>query len=272
MNGTIEILSVGNELLLGNTINTNASWIAAKATSVGAEVNRITTVGDNLAEISTSVRESLRRRPDFLIITGGIGPTFDDMTLKGVAKALGLRVKLNPEAVKLVRSHYARRFEGRRMRLTKPRMKMASIPDGSIPIRNPVGTAPGVRIDARRTRIFCLPGVPSEAKAIVQETVLPNITARASGRSYVESWLSVGGIMESSLAPFIDRVMAHRPTVYIKSHPRGIENNKPRIELHFSTFAPAKAIGNRSVRAAVNDMKLELRRRVVTIASGKQYS
>jgi molybdenum cofactor synthesis domain-containing protein len=261
----VEILSVGNELLLGNTVNTNASWIAAQATSAGAEVSRITTIGDNLSEISGAVRESLRRAPNFVIITGGIGPTFDDMTLKSVARALGRRVRLDRDAVRLIRSHYALRFKGRRIKLTGPRLKMACIPSGGIPLPNPIGTAPGVLLAANRTQIFCLPGVPSEAKAIFQESILAKIRTEDSGRSYVESWLKISGIMESSLAPIIDRVMSHKPRVYIKSHPRGIENDKPQIELHFSAFAPARATGIRALRAAVNEMKKELRTRAVKI-------
>jgi len=200
----VEILSVGNELLLGNTINTNATWIAAQATSVGADVSRITTVGDNLSEISGAVRESIRRAPNFLLLTGGIGPTFDDMTLMGVARALGRRTKVDPQAVSLIRTHYARRFKGKSITLTGPRLKMASIPVGGTSIPNPVGTAPAVLLVVGRTEIFCLPGVPSEAKAIFQQSILPKIRAKASGRVYLEKWLKVSGIMESSLAPIID--------------------------------------------------------------------
>jgi molybdenum cofactor synthesis domain-containing protein len=265
LHAVVEILSVGNELLLGNTINTNASWIASQVTSAGAEVSRITTIGDNLQDISRELRESLRRKPDFLITTGGIGPTFDDMTLKGVAKALGRRIRLDQGAVHMIRNHYARRFEGKRIRLTKPRLKMACIPDGSTPIPNPVGTAPAVLLTVKGTRIFCLPGVPSEAKAIFQASILGRIRAEAGGRSYAETWLKVSGIMESSLAPIIDRVMNHRPGIYVKSHPRGFENNRPQIELHFSTFAPTRVAGLRSIRRAVDEMKADLHSRAVRV-------
>lgn len=264
MHSVVEILSVGNELLLGNTINTNAAWIATQVTSVGAEVSRITTIGDNLRDISREVKQSLKREPDFLIITGGIGPTFDDMTVKGVAKGLGRRLRVDADAVRLIRSHYARRFGGKTMSLTKPRLKMAQIPEGSIPVPNPVGTAPAVLSTVRETEIFCLPGVPSEAKAIFLESILGRVRDKARGRSYVESWLRLSGIYESSLAPIIDRVMRHSPGVYIKSHPRGIRNGQANIELHFSTFAP-KSIGLRTVRNAVNEMKRELRNRRVKV-------
>jgi molybdopterin-biosynthesis enzyme MoeA-like protein len=149
---------------------------------------------------------------------------------------------------------------------------MAQIPEGSTPIRNPVGTAPAILLTVKRTQIFCLPGVPSEAKAIFLESILGKIRSKASGRSYTESWLRISGIMESSLASIIDRVMSHTPGVYIKSHPRGIENNRSQIELHFSTFAPRKSIGVRSIHKAVNEMKRELRTRAVTVRVGTQAS
>jgi molybdenum cofactor synthesis domain-containing protein len=262
----VEIISVGNELLLGNTVNTNAAWIATQVTSVGAHVSRITTIGDNLRDISVALNESLRRKPSFLIITGGIGPTFDDMTFKGVAKGLERRLKLNSNALGLIRSHYARRFKGRTMRLTGPRLKMARIPEGSTPIHNPVGTAPAVTLTVNHTQIFCLPGVPSEAKAIFQESIADKIRVKAKGTSYVERWFKISGIMESSLAPIIDRVMSHTPTIYIKSHPRGIENNRPQIELHFSTFARTGFLGIRKVRTAMEQMKKELRARGVRVS------
>ena len=265
MHSVVEILSVGNELLLGNTVNTNAAWIASQVTSAGSEVGRMTTIGDNLGDISCALKESLRRHPDFLIITGGIGPTFDDMTLKGVAKGLGRRTRLNANAVRLIRSHYARRFKGRSLRLTKPRMKMARIPEGSVPLHNPVGTAPAVRLTLGRTQVFCLPGVPSEAKAIFLESILGRILTKAKGRSYVERWLRISGLMESSLAPIIDRVMSHTPGIYIKSHPRGIENGRSHIELHFSTLAPSQSVGIQRVSKAVGEMKKELRARAVRV-------
>jgi len=144
----VEILSIGNELLLGNTVNTNASWIATQVTSVGGGVRRITTVGDNLGEISRAVNEALSRKPHVLITTGGIGPTFDDMTLIGVAKALGLRIKLSKTAVEMIQEHYERRFHRRLIKLSRPRLKMAQIPAGSTPIPNCPGRAANCRKSA----------------------------------------------------------------------------------------------------------------------------
>jgi molybdopterin-biosynthesis enzyme MoeA-like protein len=228
----------------------------------GGSVRRITTVGDKLDEISNSVKEALRRRPDALITTGGIGPTFDDMTLKGVARALGLRIKLSKTAVEMIQKHYERRFHRRIIKLNKPRLKMAQIPSGSTPIPNPVGTAPGVWLKVGRTQVFCLPGVPSEAKGIFVDTVSKIISAQAGGNTFTEQWLKVVGLMESRLAPIIDQVMLHWPGVYIKSHPRGFEaSSRPRIELHLSTFSKTPKKAEESVSRAVAEIRRELRSR-----------
>ena len=133
---TVEIISVGNELLLGNTINTNASWIASRATSEGAQITRITTVGDQLVEIVNAVRESLKRKPDYIITTGGIGPTFDDMTIKAVAKAVRRKTRVDPTALTMIKQHYAEKFPGP-VKLTKARLKMAILPLNGIAVANP---------------------------------------------------------------------------------------------------------------------------------------
>lgn len=251
----IEIISIGNELLLGNTVNTNASWIASHVTSLGGNVTRITTVADNLDEISHAIREAIRRRPAFIITTGGIGPTFDDMTLHGVAKALRVRLRLDRTAVMMVREHYARRFPKRRIILTKPRLKMASIPSDGEAVRNPVGTAPGVKLSIHGIEIFCLPGVPREAKAIFRQSISRSISSRTAGSFFVQRWVSVRGIMESTVAPMIDQVMSRWPDVYIKSHPRGVEGGeRPHIELHFSTHSSDMKKAKRILLGTVRDL------------------
>jgi nicotinamide-nucleotide amidase len=155
----------------------------------------------------------------------------------------------------MVREHYARRFPNRRLQLTKPRLKMASIPSGGIAVRNPVGTAPGVRLSARGVEMFCLPGVPKEAKAIFRDSVSRAIHSRTGGAVFDERWVHVRGIMESSLAPMIDQVMNRWPDVYIKSHPRGIEGGvHPHIELHFSIHTSDKKKAERALLNAVKDL------------------
>ena len=256
----VELLSIGNELLLGNTVNTNASWLASQITSLGGIVTRITIVPDNLEEISRAIKEAVDRKPDFIITTGGIGPTFDDMTTKAVAKAFHLRLKVHQTALKMVREHYARRFPNRRISLTPPRLKMAIFPSGGLAIPNPVGTAPALHLNTHRTQIYCLPGVPKEAEAIFRESLSQTIHSKAGNKIFVEKWLKVQGVMESSLAPIIDKVMPKWPSVYIKSHPRGAEGKGgPRIELHFSISASDSTRAERAVLGAMADTVRHLR-------------
>jgi len=103
MTQNMEIICVGNELLIGKTLNTNAQWMAKQATAMGIAVNRITVVADEVNEIATAIRETLKRKPHFALTTGGLGPTFDDKTLQGIAEALDRKLTVNTEALKMVK-------------------------------------------------------------------------------------------------------------------------------------------------------------------------
>src|ERR687896_717716 len=104
----VEILCIGTELLSGITLNTNAYWLCSEITNVGGVVRRVTVVRDDLIEISSAARESLARKPNILITTGGLGATYDDMTLEGLAAALGKKVVLDSRAVEMLKKSYAR--------------------------------------------------------------------------------------------------------------------------------------------------------------------
>jgi len=256
----VEILSVGNELLLGNTTNTNASWIASKITENGGRVTRITTVPDELREIVKAVREALRRKPDYVITTGGIGPTFDDMTVKAVARSVKQRLKVDHAALQMIRKHYLARFPGKRVRLTKARLKMATIPVHGKAVHNPVGTAPAVQIKAGRTEIFCLPGVPSEAKAIFNETISDQVRLKTAQTTFLERWVELTGVMESALAPLVDRTMKQWPSVYVKSHPRGFEGEGiPHIDVHLSSFSSNPKLAQHELKGAMEFLVGKLR-------------
>lgn len=237
MGRQIEIICIGNELLIGKTLNTNATWMAKRATSLGIEVRRVTVVEDNVKEIAKVTAEALNRRPSFIVTTGGLGPTFDDKTLEGLSKALGSKLGVNEEALEMVKSKYeayAKEAKVAKVDLTPPRIKMAKLPEKSEPLHNPVGTAPGVMMNFKGTILVALPGVPSEMRAIFEESIVPMLRKKAGNVTFFETSIFADSIMESTLAPLIDQVMHENPLVYIKSHPKG-EEDKPHIELHFST-------------------------------------
>jgi nicotinamide-nucleotide amidase len=233
----VEIVCVGNELLIGKTLNTNAHWLAKRITSLGLNVKRVTVVGDNLGDISAAIKEAVQRKPCFIITTGGLGPTFDDMTLEGVAKGLGRGLEDNTEALDMVKKRYQQYVaEGRveKFELTPHRVKMAKLPEGATPLPNPVGTAPGVLVEEGDVRLVMLPGVPSEMMAIFDESVAPMLRKLSGDLTFFEASLDVRKMPESQLAPLIDDVMRDNPYVYIKSHPQASEK-VPHLEIHLST-------------------------------------
>jgi len=235
----MEIICIGNELLIGKIANSNAQWMAKRTTFLGITVRRITVVSDEIEEISAALLEALKRKPQFIVTTGGLGPTFDDKTLQGLSKALDRKLEVNNDALRMVREKYELYFEKdqtEKSELTPPRVKMATIPKGTRPISNPVGTAPAVQVKTGATVIVSLPGVPSEMEAIFDQTVVPMLRKASSNISFYEKRIYLDRIFESSIAPIIDQVMRDNPSVYIKSHPRGKEN-KPHLELHLSLKA-----------------------------------
>lgn len=249
----VEIITIGNELLIGKILNTNAHWLAKRITSLGLSVRRITVVGDDLNEISSAVREAIQRRPALIITTGGLGPTFDDKTLEGVAIATGRQLEENKEALEMVRRRYEELVaEGalERVELTQYRLKMAMLPKGAKPLPNPVGTAPGVLMEHEGVTLIMLPGVPEEMKAIFEESVVPIIRRAAGGMVFYEASLEVTGIYESDLAPLIEEVMRDNPYVYIKSHPKVSEKAR-KIELHLSTTCSDEKVAKQRMERAI---------------------
>jgi nicotinamide-nucleotide amidase len=253
MTSSIELICVGNELLIGKTVNTNAQWLAKRIITLGLDTQRITSIGDSIDEISTALQEAIQRNPNFIITTGGLGPTFDDKTLEGIAKALECKLETHDQALKMVREKYCQYVkEGQleKFELTPHRVKMAKLPKGAEPLVNPVGTAPGVIIKHNNITIIALPGVPSEMKAIFEESIAPMLKQAAGKVTFFETSLYVTGIGESAVAPLIDRVMQDNPYVYVKSHPKG-EERIPHLELHLSTTAENSSLAKKRVSRAL---------------------
>jgi molybdopterin-biosynthesis enzyme MoeA-like protein len=223
-------MAVGKELLIGRTLNTNAHWIGKRLALMGTMIKEMMTIDDDLIEISNALVASLTRDPDFLLVIGGLGPTPDDMTLKGVALGLKRRLNFNRPALKLIREHYASRGLGT-LELTPARKKMATIPSGGVPLFNAAGTAPGVRLEYGGTTIYCLPGVPAEMRSIFRRSIEPEVKRTLGSIHRRAVTLKIEGVFESALAPMIKEELEGNPGVYIKSHPRGLREGVSRIEL-----------------------------------------
>lgn len=245
---TVVVLCIGNELLIGKTLNTNAHWLAKNITRLGVAVRRIVSVGDVVDDIAAALKIIMSTRPSLIITTGGLGPTFDDKTLKGVARAFEVSLCLNEDAARMVAARYLEygRDTGKQIPLTPARMKMAILPEGAVPLENAVGTAPGVLLTSGHTDLIALPGVPQEMKGLFETAIAPRILSTVGPHYFCEQRLDVSGIIESELAPLLDTVMAASSAVYIKSHPKAAEP-KPYIELHLTITTRRKIDGTRRI-------------------------
>ncbi|EEB74349.1 molybdopterin-binding protein [Thermococcus sp. AM4] len=214
-----EILTVGDELLTGNTVDSNSAFIAKRLTERGYWVRRITTVGDDVGEIKAAVQEILGRKPEVLVISGGLGPTHDDVTMLAVAEALGKRLVLCEECLERIREFYERLHREGYIDdpgLNEARRKMAYLPEGAEPLENGEGAAPGAYIEHGGTKIFVLPGMPREMKAMLENEVLP----RLGGRKFVQLKFLAEITDESKLAPILSEAL-ERFDVRIHSSPKG---------------------------------------------------
>ncbi|HHX42694.1 MAG TPA: competence/damage-inducible protein A [Chloroflexi bacterium] len=218
---SVEIVAIGNELLLGDVLDTNSHWLCRRLTGLGALVRRVTMVGDDEAVIAAAVRAALERGARLVITTGGLGPTADDVTLRAVAAGLERQLVEHPGAREMVARTYAelqRRGYVDSAALTPARAKMARLPEGAEPPANGVGAAPGalVRLGDGRA-VVSLPGVPGELRDIVRGALRPFL-AELLGQAVYEEWrVRVASGDESVLAPLLDEVATQSLDVYIKS-------------------------------------------------------
>ncbi|MCX8195777.1 MAG: nicotinamide mononucleotide deamidase-related protein [Acidilobaceae archaeon] len=243
------IISVGNELLIGRTVNTNAAWLAKRLTAMGFKVSRVVTVPDSEEDIGEELRRALGRAR-LIVTTGGLGPTHDDITLAAVAKALGRELELNEEALRMLKEHYDRRG----LPLTEYRIKMAYMPKGALAIRNREGSAPGCMLQEGAVTILSLPGVPREMEAVFEEASA-YIQRLAPRRDMAECSSKIKGVPESTLAPLLERLAKERANSYVKSHPLGFEQGVPVLDLKVLSWAEGR---DRALKEAEEILRLVL--------------
>ena len=192
-----EIIGVGAELLLGQIVNTNAAWIGQRLADVGWDCLRHTVVGDNEQRIADAIREALGRA-DAVILTGGLGPTQDDVTREALAAVAGVRLVRQPELETWLRERFARMSV---QRMAEMNLRQADVPEGARTIDNPRGTAPGLIMELDGKPAYAVPGVPREMEGMLEQVVLPDLAARAGeGRAIVSRTLRTVGVGESRLA------------------------------------------------------------------------
>ncbi len=212
-----EILCVGSELLLGQIIDTNAAYIAGQLARIGVDLYRKQTAGDNLERITDCIRGALSRA-DVLVITGGLGPTTDDLTREAIADALGVKLEYQEDLAQNLKDFFAKR----NYQIGETTLRQAYLPANCVELHNPVGTAPGVLFQGEYEGvggkfIFAVPGVPREMKAMLDGGIIPILTNHMGGERQiiVSRLLRAFGIGESGLADRVEDILtsATNPTV-----------------------------------------------------------
>lgn len=205
-----EVIGVGTELLLGQIANTNAQWIGERLAAIGVDVLHHQAVGDNVERIAAAIGLALSRA-DAVIVTGGLGPTQDDVTREALADAAGVGLERHREIEDRIRERFER--AGREMPLSN--LVQADVPAGARTIPPERGTAPGLAMDVEGRRVYALPGVPAEMREMMQGTVLPELAAATGPATIVSRTVRCVGIAESRVAEMLDELFhgSANPTV-----------------------------------------------------------
>lgn len=233
-----EIIAVGTELLLGQTIDSNSAWIAQQLALGGFDAHFQTRVGDNLGRMVSSIRLALERN-EAIIMCGGLGPTQDDITRFALAEVMGSALKRDPAIVDQIRE----RFRSRGREMPDNNLLQADVPDGASVIPQMPGTAPGLICPVGNGVVYAVPGVPSEMKQMIAGTVLSDLKQRSGVTAVIRSrTLRTWGYAESKLAELLaERIAAldgtGNPTLAFLAS--GIEGIKVRITAKAANDAEA---------------------------------
>lgn len=206
-----EIVGVGTELLLGQIANTNARWISERLAGIGVDVMHHQVVGDNVGRIVEALRVAIARA-DAVLVTGGLGPTRDDVTRDALAALLDVPLVRHAEIEDLLRAKFASFASGP---MPESNLRQADVPEGARYITPVRGTAPGLVAESDGTRIYAVPGVPTEMVEMMEGTVLPELAALAGPSAIASRTIRCTGIGESRLAEILDDLFTSftNPTV-----------------------------------------------------------
>jgi nicotinamide-nucleotide amidase len=237
-----EVVAVGTELLLGQIVDTNSSWIGEQLAAAGIDTCEHRKVGDNLERMVQCLRELLERA-DAVIVCGGLGPTPDDVTREAIAEVMGVGLERREELVEHIRAI----FGGRGRPFPENNLRQADVPVGGGVIPNPIGTAPGlqceVAVDGRTKVVYAVPGVPYEMTEMVNKYVLPDLLERSGERAVIVSRsLKTWGTSESGLAELIAERVDQQTNPTIAFLARGIEGIYVRMTAKAPTEEEATAL------------------------------
>ena len=248
-----EVLATGDEIRSGALVDSNSAYIARELEAVGVEVVRHTSVGDDPESI-VSILQEIACRADIAVVTGGLGPTDDDLTTAAAARAAGVELVLDPGALDSVEEF----FKARQLPLTPINKKQALLPASAQCLMNPIGTAPGFQLKIEGCEIFFLPGVPFEMRQMLTAEVLPRLIqlqGRARSVRLVKT-LSTFGLTESATAEHLDGFeerfphiklgfRAKFPEIHVKLYGSGLDEDELRSKLAKAEDWVAQQLGSK---------------------------
>lgn len=249
----VEIISVGTEILLGNIVNTNAAYLAEKCAALGLSCYYQTVVGDNEKRLTETMKLA-RGRADILILSGGLGPTQDDLTKETAAKLFGRKLVRDPHTRERIQAYFKKRGK----RVTDNNWKQALVPEGAIVLDNDNGTAPGLIMEVNQKTIILLPGPPGELKPLFEGRVYPYLQAKTDKviRSQVVKICGVGeSMVESMIKDMID--VQKNPTIatYAKTG---------EVHVRVTAEADSEKYALKLIKPVVNELKNRFQENIYT--------
>jgi nicotinamide-nucleotide amidase len=211
----VEIITIGNEVITGHIADTNAAFLADTVFSMGAQITRVVSVGDDVETIAQALQEAMIRA-DLILVTGGLGPTPDDRTPEAAAHALGRELTLHKEYLDSLKA----KFRTWNLTFTRSDEKQARLPDGADPLPNPIGLC-GFKLEEGTKTIFFFPGVPREMKGIVEEALLPFLREKMRSKQEIvrSALFKVFGISEARAKEAIEGICGNIELAYLPSFP-----------------------------------------------------
>lgn len=264
---TVEILSIGDELLRGIVQESNSYWLAKRIAARGATLRRVQVLPDEPPLVGREIASALSRRPTLLITHGGLGPTDDDRTREAISLGTDRPVEMNEGAEEIVRRQYRKLAESGAVadgEMTEERLRMARLPRGSVALDNQIGGAPSFLLEAGDTTLVALPGVPPELYWIWDNPLAPHLDTLLGPGGFHEITLRIELRDESAIASLLQGVQARHPHVYVKSRAHGFrDDDLLRITVHATGESDRAA--RAAAEAAVQDLAAALSARGISV-------
>ncbi|MBM3292822.1 competence/damage-inducible protein A [Candidatus Bathyarchaeota archaeon] len=263
----VEIIATGDELIYGRILDTNSNWLAKRLAEIGAELRKVSIVGDDFDDIARALNYAIQSDSEMIIFTGGLGPSEDDFTVDAIGKALRLKVMLDSTAIKKIEEIYTRRGTNDSASLTRG-SRMARILDGSQPLQNPVGMSVGMKLEYNGKKIFTLPGIPVEVQGIFDAYIAP-IIEQSSTHKLLGKTFHVTMIWKNFFNLY-RQLQSDFPDIYIKNAatPPGSDNEREQIrtiKVDIVVQAPTKTEAEQRMDSFVS----EYRKRMLELGEGE---